>query len=110
MLFAKVSRFRIPVVLGSLAALALLLVPVLSSAPHQDAKPQDTKPMSETELIAKIKSDSDRAQPKLLDQLADLKTRTALDGLLEAYPVMSTIFMKREILRRLPRFDGVPEA
>jgi HEAT repeat protein len=105
MLSAKVSRIRIPEVLGSLAALAVLLVPVLSSAPWQDAKP-----MSEAELIAKIKSESDRVQPKLLDQLADLKTRTALDGLLEAYPVMSTIFMKREILRRLPRFDGVPEA
>ena len=104
MLSAKVSRFRIPVVAGSLAALAVLLVPVLSSSPSQDAKP-----LGETELIAKIKSDSDRAAPKLLDQLADLKTRGALEGLIDAYPVMSTIFMKREILRRLPRFDGVPD-
>ncbi len=106
MLSAKVSRFRIPTVLGSLAALAALLAPMLSSAPRQDPP----KALGETELIAKIKSESDRADPKLLDQLADLKTRGALDGLLEAYPVMSTIYMKREILRRLPRFDGVPEA
>jgi HEAT repeat protein len=105
MLSAPVSRFRIHTVLGGLAALVALTAPVLFSAPRQDQKP-----LAEAELIAKIKSESDRADVKLLDQLADLKTRSALDGLLEAYPVMSTIFMKREIVRRLPRFDGVPEA
>jgi HEAT repeat protein len=101
----KVSRFRIPTLLGSLAVLVALGAPVLLSAPRQDPKV-----LGEAELIAKIKGDSDKTDPKLLDQLADLKTRAALDGLLEAYPVMSTIFMKREILRRMPRFDGVPEA
>jgi len=101
----KDSRIRIPVLLGSLVALVALAAPRLFSAPLQDAKPA-----GEADLIVKIKTDSDKVDPKLLDQLADLKTRTALDGLLEAYPVMSTIFMKREIVRRLSRFDGVPEA
>jgi HEAT repeat protein len=105
MLFVKVSRIRIPAVVGSLGALLALTAPLLLSAPRQDQKP-----LGETELIAKIKGDGDRVDVKLLDQLADLKTRAALDGLLEAYPLMSTIFMKREIVRRLPRFDGVPEA
>jgi HEAT repeat protein len=105
MLSVKVSRFRIPTLFGSLAGLLALAAPLLFSAPSQDGKA-----LGEAELIAKIKSDSDKTEPKLLDQLADLKTRGALDGLIEAYPLMSTIYMKREILRRLPRFDGVPEA
>ncbi|MBK7642257.1 MAG: HEAT repeat domain-containing protein [Planctomycetes bacterium] len=105
MLSVKVSRFRIRSVLGGLAAVLALTAPVLFSAPRQDPKP-----LSEAELIEKIKGDADRAEPKLLDELADLKTRSALDGLIEAYPIMSTIFMKREIVRRLPRFDGVPDA
>jgi len=105
MLSAQVSRFRFFTVLGSLVGLMALGTPLLSSVAGQDGKA-----LGETELIAKIKGESDRAEPKLLDQLADMKTRAALDGLLEAYPAMSTIFMKREILRRLPRFDGLPES
>src|SRR5439155_7441888 len=43
-------------------------------------------------------------------ELADLKTRRALDGLLEIYDSMKTIFMQREVVRALPAFDGVPDA
>ena len=112
MLTVQVSRFRVQTILGGLLALLALVVPLVSNAPGQDPKPAapDAKVLGEAELIAKIKGDTDRVDPKLLDQLADLKTRTALDGLLEAYPIMSTVFMKREILRRMPRFDGTPEA
>ena len=99
------SRFRIQTLFGALLALCALTAPLLFSAPRQEPKA-----LGEAELIAKIKADTDRVDVKLIDQLADLKTRGALTGLIEAYPLMSTIFMKREILRRMPRFDGVADA
>ncbi len=107
MLPAPDSRFRFRSFVVGLVALLALGASLLAAA--QDAKPE-AKPLGEADLIAKIKGDSDRTDPKLLDQLADLKTRGAMEGLVDAYKAMNTIFMKREVVRRLPRFDGVPEA
>ena len=107
MFLAPDSRFRLRLPLLALCALLCLGATLVSRA--QDAKPPE-KPLGEAELVDKIKGDSDRTDPKYLDQLADLKTRGAMEGLLDAYKAMNTIFMKREVVRRLPRFDGVPEA
>ncbi|MBL8857323.1 MAG: HEAT repeat domain-containing protein [Planctomycetes bacterium] len=62
------------------------------------------------ELVKELKAESDRAKPELIKQLANLKTREALDGMLEVYDAMQTIFMKREVVRAMPAFDGVPDA
>lgn len=107
MFLAPDSRFRLRLSLFGLCALLVLCATFVARA--QDAKPAE-KPLGEAELVAKITGDSDRTEPKLLDQLADLKTRGAMEGMLDAFKAMNTIFMKREVVRRLPRFDGVPEA
>lgn len=61
-------------------------------------------------LVTKIKGTGDSIDSKYLDQLADLKNRAACEGLIECYGAMSTIWTRREILRRLVRFDGIAEA
>jgi HEAT repeat protein len=62
------------------------------------------------DLVAKLKSKADLAEPKLVEELAGLRTRAALEGLLDAYSAMSTAWMHREIVRSLHLFDGVPDA
>ncbi|MFN0007139.1 MAG: HEAT repeat domain-containing protein [Planctomycetota bacterium] len=62
------------------------------------------------ELVGELKRSTDRAEPAVVQKLSGLRTRAALDGLLEAYGLMSTTWMRREIVRALPQFDGVPDA
>jgi HEAT repeat protein len=62
------------------------------------------------ELVAKLKQAGDLAEPELVQKLAGLRTREALQGLLEAYNGMNTTWMRREIVRSLPQFDGVADA
>lgn len=62
------------------------------------------------ELVAQLKRATDMAEPAVVQKLAGLRTRAALDGLLEVYGVMNTTWMRREIVRALPQFDGVADA
>lgn len=62
------------------------------------------------ELVSELKRSTDRVEPEVVQKLAGLRTRAALDGLLEVYGLMSTTWMKREIVRALPQFDGVADA
>jgi HEAT repeat protein len=62
------------------------------------------------ELVSKLKNQNDAADPKLVTELSRLKTREAVQGLIEVYDAMHTIFMRREIVRALIDFDGVAEA
>ncbi len=61
------------------------------------------------ELLAKIKADGDRTKEEVLTQLGGERTMRSLDGLLEAYDTFQTTYMKREVIRALRLFDGVPE-
>mgnify|MGYP001560206613 CR=1 FL=1 len=64
----------------------------------------------EASLIAELKAARDEADPARIAELAALRSRNALDGLLELYPLMDSVYMRREIVRALPAFDGVSEA
>jgi HEAT repeat protein len=89
-----------------LPALAALLLPALLR-PRQDPAPAGDRV---AELVGKLKAKTDLSDPKIVEELAALRTRPALDGLLEVYSAMSTVWMKREIVRSLRQFDGVPDA
>lgn len=75
-----------------------------------DAKPEAKAPADEAETIKAIRGAGDSASPELIKNLANFKTRTAMTELVELYGKMSTIFMKREIVRSLAKFDGVSDA
>jgi len=87
--------------LGLAAFLAAL---VLAPAPASQAADPSA------DLVAKLKAKGDHADPKLLEELAGLRTRVALEGLFDVYESMHTPYMRREILRSLHVFDGVPDA
>ena len=55
------------------------------------------------DLVTKLKADTDTAEPKLIQELAGKRTREAMDGLLEVYDAMHTIYMRREVVRALAR-------
>jgi HEAT repeat protein len=61
-------------------------------------------------LVAKIKGTGDAIESKYIDELVAVKTRASCEGLIECYKSMSTIWTRREILRRLMHYDGIAEA
>jgi HEAT repeat protein len=97
----------------SLSRVTALCAPIFLSlatalpAPRQEP-PAGADPVAD--LVAKLKAKADLADPKLVEELARVRTRAALDGLFDAYSVMNTAWMRREIVRVLHDFDGVPDA
>lgn len=85
-------------------ALGLCLAALLSVASASLA-PQDA-----ATLTAEIKRARDEVEPEKIRQLAALGTRDAMTGLVESYDAMASIYMRLEILRTLPSFDGVADA
>ncbi len=62
-------------------------------------------------LVAELKKTRDDADPKLVQQLSNLRTREAMTALLELYDtVFGSIYMRREVVKALGAFDGVPDA
>jgi HEAT repeat protein len=100
--------------MASLAALAVVVasarapVGVSARAVAPFRSQADAVPLEK--LAAQLKSEGDRADPKLVLEIAGRRTKAALDALLDAYPSMSTTYMQREIARALVLFDGVPDA
>lgn len=94
----------------SRVGLAALLAPILLSL--SPGLRQDPAPGADptADLVAKLKGKADLADPTIVNQLALLRTRAALEGLLDAYTGMQTVWMRREIVRALHLFDGVPDA
>ena len=80
----------------------LLLLGALSGTVR--AGPQDA-----AALVEQLSSQRDAADPALIDQLASIGTREALDGLLEVYGTVSSLLMQREIVLALARFDGIAD-
>ena len=60
-------------------------------------------------LLETIKGEKDDVDPDLIDQLAELGTSAALEGLFEAYEVMGSVYMRRAVMRGVTQFDGVPK-
>src|SRR5687768_8932829 len=88
-------------------ALALGLVLASWLLPHGFAGlvPQDV-----AALAAEIKQKRDDVEPEKIRQLAALRTREAAEALIEAYDGMASLYMRLEILRLFPTFDGVADA
>jgi HEAT repeat protein len=62
------------------------------------------------ELVAKLKTEKDAAGEETIKALADVHTREAMQGLLDVYDSMDSLYMRREVLRALATFDGVEDA
>lgn len=61
------------------------------------------------DLVRQIKDKGDRAKPDQIQELANLRTRAAFDGLVAVFDAMQTTFMKREVVRTLSVFDGIAD-
>lgn len=58
------------------------------------------------ELVEALTRKRDEAEPELLTQLANHKSKEAAEGLVELFDKMGSKFMRREVLRALELFDG----
>lgn len=86
---------------------ALVTLAALSPAqPVQPALPADEI----SDLSEKIKRARDEADEEEITKLAEFKNRAAASALIEIYGSMGSIYMRLEVLKTLPRFDGVEEA
>lgn len=112
-------RRVLPIALIGLAAFAVVgmratartnLGPQDPGAPAAPAAPAAPTPTTAPEIVKKLKDEIDRAKPDLIKDLARLKTREAMLGMIEVYEAMKTTFMKREVVRSMPAFDGVADA
>ena len=86
---------------------ALLLAPLLLFAAPAAANAPDK---SVEELVAELRESRDMAEIDLIYELANKKTREALDGLLEVFDVMQSVWMRQAVVRGLAYFDGVDDA
>ena len=103
-----------------LDARALLAAVAATSADGRDASAafdafygaaEPAQAPTEAELIKEIKSTGDAVKPERIKDLANCRTRSAMQALLEMYDsTFGTIFMKREVVRALAKFDGVADA
>lgn len=90
----------------ALASVAVLLA--LFQAPRASAFRGALPDIEETKKeLLKLRDEADEA---LVTKLADEATRPAMEALLEVYDAMASIWMKREIVRGLARFDRVEDA
>src|SRR5688500_10985949 len=86
-------------------SIALCALAAALASPSRVAQTPD-----DAALTTEIKKARDDVDPAKVTQLADVHTRTTLDGLLECYDSFSSIYMKLYTLRTLSVFDAVPEA
>lgn len=113
---SSLVRRALPATLAVLLAIVLigLRATARTEAAAQDpaapAAPAAPMPTTLPEIVKRLKDDSDRAKPDLIKDLANFKSRDALQGMLEVYDAMKTTFMKREVVRSMPVFDGVTDA
>ncbi len=81
---------------------ASILFSVLAAFAGASSPPADV-----AELVKKLENEKDAAGPETLKALSDIHTREALTGLLDVYPYMDTLYMRREVLRALSTFDDI---
>jgi hypothetical protein len=64
---------------------------------------------SESDLITELQLKKDDADTEVVQKLAGLKTPSAAKALIEIYPKLQSVWMRREVVRALGRFDDVPQ-
>ena len=62
-----------------------------------------------SELAAELVAKADQADPAAVRQLAAMKTRPALDGLVRLYDVLGSLHMRRIALKCFASFDGLED-
>jgi HEAT repeat protein len=85
----------------------LLLAPIAVLAPVAGGLARQDDVAS---LLAELEKTRDEADPAQVAALAAVASREALDALLRFYDEVSSTYMRREIVRVLPAFDGVGDA
>lgn len=61
------------------------------------------------DLVARINTDKDGVGEKPIQRLGEIGTRPAMEALLAAYDAMDTLYMRREVLRALAKYDGISD-
>ena len=61
-------------------------------------------------LVENLLREQSRSDPATVRELAELRSKEALDGLLQALPKLATIELRTEVMHCLALFDGVPDA
>lgn len=61
------------------------------------------------DIVARIGADKDLVGEKPIQRLGEIGTRPAMEALLAAYEAMDTLYMRREVLRALAKYDGVAD-
>ncbi len=83
----------------------MALFPLLLTALPLLLAPQDL-----AEDLATLGKERDDASAEVVQRIAATGTREAAEGLVGLYEGMASVWMRREILRSLPRFDGSKDA
>lgn len=87
---------------SALAVVALGLLPSVASAQEEMNEPE-----SVSELLKTLKEQRDNADVGLVKKLSNKKTRDAMEGLLELYDVMQSVYMRRAVCQGLALYDKV---
>ncbi|MCB9918210.1 MAG: HEAT repeat domain-containing protein [Planctomycetes bacterium] len=61
-------------------------------------------------LLDKVKAAGSDAKPEDLYKIAEIGTRDAMQGLVEFYDKAGSVYLKREVVFALAKFDGIQEA
>ena len=99
-------RTLIPTLFLALPAVLLPALPA-ASAPSQE---EENAADSLASLVKTLKSERDNAEVDLVKKLANLKTREAMEALIELYEEMQSIYMRRAVCQGLALYDDVSGA
>lgn len=94
---------------AAVVMLWLVALPIASAAASIAKAAQDAGG-DEAKLAGDLESARDEADPELIAKLALLKTPAAARALVDFYRHVSSIWMKREVLRALASFAGAGDA
>lgn len=90
---------------------AILPCTVLSLCLAAAPSPAGAAPADDVEaLVAELRQARDAADEELVRELGNLRSREAMEALLEVYELMDSTFMRRAVLQALARMDGVDDA
>jgi hypothetical protein len=87
-------------------ALALLLVAVPGAALQEEMNAPDDV----ASLVKTLKEQRDAADVDLVKRLANKKTRESMEGLVDVYDELESVYMRRAVCQGLALYDDVPGA
>lgn len=99
-------RFQLHAARTLVALLATLSFVTIFAGAGLEARQDDDV----AEVVAELKKSRDDADEELIEKLGEMGTREAMEGLVEVYDSMASIYMKLKIVTALESFDGIGEA